>query len=89
MCSKQVQKNKNYIVLNVQIFLPYQFYSPLMHLAICISFGIIVTCLTCMAHKFMSSKRDTMYASHASWRQVTASIVKREAKMDPSSYLSY
>ena len=59
---------------------PYQFCSPLIRHANCMSFGMIVTCLACIAHKLVSSKRDTRYASHASWRQVTASIVNLSPK---------
>ena len=33
--------------------------SPLIHLASWISFGIIVTCLACMAQRLVSSKRPT------------------------------
>ena len=37
-----------------------------------ISFGIMVTCLTCMAHKLMSSNNKTRYASAASCNAVIA-----------------
>ena len=36
------------------------------------SLGMIVTRLACMAHKFVSSKSPTKYASAASWRAANA-----------------
>ena len=46
--------------------------SPLILLASCMSFGIMVTLLACMAHRLVSSKRPIRYASDASWRAMTA-----------------
>ena len=50
----------------------HQFLSPLMRLASWISLGIIVTLFAWMAHRLVSSKRPTMYASQASWMANTA-----------------
>ena len=49
--------------------------SPLILRASCMCLGIIVTLLACIAHKFVSSKRLTKYASDASCRHTTASMV--------------
>lgn len=46
--------------------------SPLILLANCISFGMMVTLLAWMAHKLVSSKRPTKYDSEASWSARTA-----------------
>ena len=46
--------------------------SPLILLASCISFGIIVTLFAWIAHRFVSSKRPIKYASEASWSAITA-----------------
>ena len=59
---------------------PYHMCLPLIRRAKCMSFGMIVTRLACIAHRLVSSKRLTRYASHASWRQVTASIVNLRLK---------
>ena len=46
--------------------------SPWILCANWISFSIMVTCLACMAHKFVSSNNKTRYASAASCNAVTA-----------------
>ena len=43
-----------------------------MHRASWISFGMIVTLFTWIAHRFMSSNNLTKYASAASWRAKSA-----------------
>ena len=64
---------RQYIVKVETIFTSW--YSPLILQAGCMSLGIIVTLLACIAHKFVSSKRLTKYASNASCRHTTASMV--------------
>ena len=54
----------------------FQFLSPLMRRASCISFGIIVTLFAWMAHKLESSRRLTKYASEASCRAIMAPLWK-------------
>ncbi len=49
-----------------------QVLSPLILLASCMSLGIMVTLLACMAHRLVSSNSPTMYASAASCRASTA-----------------
>ena len=55
--------------------------SPLILWASCMSLGIIVTLLACIAHKFVSLKRLTKYASDASCRHTTASMVNLMPKL--------
>merc|ERR1719281_2301920 len=43
------------------------------------SFGMMVTRLAWMAHRFVSSKSPTRYASDASWRAITAEDWKRRS----------
>jgi len=53
--------------------------SPRIRRASWISFGMIVTLLAWMAHKFVSSNKPTKYASLASWRARTAVDWKRRS----------
>ena len=52
--------------------------SPLILLASCMSFGMMVTLLAWMAQRLVSSKRPTRYASAASWRAMMAVDWKEE-----------
>ena len=58
------------------LIVPYYWCSPLMWHANCIS----LTHFVCIAHKLVSSKRQTRYALHASCRHLTASIVNCRPK---------
>ena len=53
--------------------------SPRMRRASCTSFGMIVTRLAWIAHKLVSSKRPTRYASDASWSARTAEDWNRKS----------
>ena len=53
--------------------------SPRMRRASWTSFGMMVTRLAWMAHKLVSSKRPTRYASDASWSANTAVLWKRKS----------
>ena len=52
---------------------------PRIRLASWRSFGVMVTLLACIAHKFMSSNSPTKYASAASWRHNMAADWKRRS----------
>jgi hypothetical protein len=83
VCFQSLLEDKNGHALHLQIRLQigsppplfhrrHHLFSPRMCCASWMSFGMIVTHFAWIAHSLLSSKRQTRYASEASWRARTA-----------------